>query len=65
LLINPHLLIRWAGVDVLNGRIARTISNQTRWSSCPTLRVEYARLRRYVEAVLRKNPRIRAAIRPK
>jgi hypothetical protein len=65
LLINPHQLIRWAGVDVLNGRIARTISNQTRWSSCPALRDEYARLRRYVEAVLRKNPRIRAAICPK
>lgn len=59
LVLNPELLITWAGVDVLRGRIERTVSNRTNWNSCPALRGEYKRLRKYVEAVLRKNAQLR------
>jgi hypothetical protein len=62
LILNPESLVTWAGVDVLNGRIARTISNQNRWNTCPMLRSEYKRLRKYIGVVLRKNSRLRSVL---
>lgn len=62
LVTNPQLFITWAGVDVLTGRIARTVFNQTQWKRCPALRGEYKRLRRYVEFVLRKRRQLRSVL---
>lgn len=59
LLFNPTVFMTWAGVDVLRGKIARTISGQTRWNPCPAVRGEYIRLRKYVQCVARKNPALR------
>ena len=63
LVANPKVLIAWAGVDVLNGRIARTVSGETRWHPCPALRGEYSRLRRYVQVVVRKKPYLRSMLK--
>jgi hypothetical protein len=62
LILNPEVLVTWAGVDVLRGRIARTISNQTQWNPCPMLRGEYKRLRKYVAVVLRKDSQLRSVL---
>ena len=55
ILLNPKVLREWAGVDVLRGRIHRLIDGCEIWESCPELKPEYRNLRRYVEAVKRKN----------
>jgi hypothetical protein len=59
LLLHPRLLMTWAGVDVLSGRIARQISGKTLWRRCPAVRGEYQRLRKYLDVVIRKKPQLR------
>ena len=51
LLFNPRILKNWAGVDVVNSRIHRVVEDRKIWEGCPDTKVEYERLRRYVEAV--------------
>jgi hypothetical protein len=48
LLYNPKILETWAGVDVLNGRILRTIEDQKVWEDSPETIYHYKRLRRDV-----------------
>jgi len=54
---SPKILKEWAGVDVLSGRIQRTIDDHEVWEYCPELKFEYLNLRKYVEAV-KKNDKI-------
>jgi hypothetical protein len=62
LIDNPRLLMTWAGVDVLGGRIARTGYGRTHWHSCPAVRGEYTRLKKYVDSLKRKNPKLREVV---
>ncbi len=48
LLYHPELLETWAGVDVLRGRIKRTIDGVDVWEDSPETAVEYRKLRRTV-----------------
>ena len=50
-LFNPKILKEWAKVDVLEGRIHRTINGREVWEDCPELKSEYRRLRSYVNIV--------------
>lgn len=52
LLLNPHILKDWAGVDVLNGKIHRVVEGQEIWEDCPEVKSKYKSLIRYVEAVI-------------
>ena len=58
LILNPQYLKARAGVDVLEGWIKRSNRSGTceSWKRCPALVDEYKRLRRYVEAVVKKHP---------
>lgn len=49
--LNPKILKEWAGVDVLEGKIHRVINRYEVWESCPELKSEYRRLRRYIKVV--------------
>ncbi len=51
-LSHPSTLKNWAGVDVLNGKIHRSIEGQEIWEDCPEVKSEYKCLLRYVEAVI-------------
>lgn len=51
-LLNPTILKRWAGVDVVKGTIHRVIDEQEVWEGCPEIIFEYKRLRRYIEVVI-------------
>ena len=53
--LSPKILKEWAGVDVLKGRIQRVINGREVWESCPELKLEYERLRSYIEAVRKDN----------
>ncbi|MBM3242821.1 hypothetical protein FJZ31_41705 [Candidatus Poribacteria bacterium] len=53
--LNPKILKKWAGVDVLEGRIQRVINEREIWESCPELKYEYKRLRSYIEKVKRNS----------
>jgi len=48
LLYHPGILESWAGVDVIRGRIQRTIDGQTLWEDSPETVTEYKCLRREV-----------------
>ncbi len=48
LLYHPDLLECWAGVDVLRGRISRTIHGESVWENSPETVEEYRSLRRRV-----------------
>ncbi len=50
-LFNPRNLKKWAGVNVVDGRIHRIVDGQEIWEVCPEVKSEYNRLRRYVERV--------------
>jgi len=51
-LLSPKILKDRADVDVLDGKIKRTIKNHETWESCPQLRSEYKRVCNYVRAVI-------------
>ena len=51
ILFNPKILKEWAKVDVLEGRIHRTIKGREDWENCPELKSEYRGLCRYVNTV--------------
>ena len=48
LLYRPDLLESWAGVDVLRGRVLRTVSGKKVWEDSPETVNEYCMLRRKV-----------------
>lgn len=48
LLYHPDLLETWAGVDVLRGRIKRTIDGEDVWEESPETAIEYRKLLRAV-----------------
>jgi len=48
LLYHPEILESWAGVDVIRGRIQRTVDGQKIWEDSPETRNEYKILRREV-----------------
>jgi len=48
LLYHPEILENWAGVDVIQGRIQRTIDGQELWEDSPETLEEYRWLRREV-----------------
>jgi hypothetical protein len=57
MLLNPLLLKRWAGVDVLHGKIKRTSDEHggagnpvEYWEDDPYVKTAYRRLKRYVES---------------
>ncbi len=52
ILQKPAILENWAGVDVICGRIHRTIGSREVWEHCPELSREYNRLSKYVDAAL-------------
>jgi hypothetical protein len=59
LLSRPDVLLSWAEIDVLRGRILRLEDGKETWRPCPALRDEYARLRAYADAVRAKDPQLR------
>jgi hypothetical protein len=59
LLIHPSILKDWAGVDVLRGKIHRSVGGTNKWYPCPAVRQEYRRLRAYAESVKARDPEIR------
>lgn len=48
LLYHPEVLESWAGVDVIRGKIRRSIDGQEIWEDSPETREEYRKLRREV-----------------
>ena len=48
LLYHPEFLETWAGVDVMRGRIKRTIDGVEVWEDSPETVIEYRKLRRAV-----------------
>jgi hypothetical protein len=48
LIYHPDILERWAGVDVVMGRIKRVIDGQVVWEDSPETVAEYKNLRREV-----------------
>lgn len=52
ILLHPDFLIKWAGVDVVTGRIKRFVDGRNVWENCSDLKNEYHRLRCYVEKVI-------------
>jgi hypothetical protein len=55
ILFNPEMLKKWAGVDVLNGRIQRLINGHEVWEYCCKLKREYKILCEYVKVVRKKD----------
>ncbi len=51
IIFNPEYLLRFAGVDVNNGRIKRYINQEEVWEECPELINEYYRLYCYVKGI--------------
>jgi hypothetical protein len=48
LVFHPELLEQWAAVDVIGGRIKRTVNGDEVWEDCPEVIGEYRVLRREV-----------------
>jgi hypothetical protein len=48
LLLRPHLLELWAGVDVVRGRVCRFVDGKTIWEDSPEIVEKYRALRRKV-----------------
>lgn len=50
--LDPELLRRWAGVDMLQGKIHRSLEDGTEtWDDAPDLVYEYQRLAAYIRAI--------------
>jgi hypothetical protein len=62
LVVHPEYLLSWAGVDVVRGRIHRRLNGVDVWENAPDVIRDYARLRRYVDAVLSNNPSLRDVV---
>ena len=62
LLLNPDFLMKWAGLDIVEGGIQRVVDGREMWESCPELKYEYGRLRAYAEAVRRKDLLLREVL---
>jgi len=52
ILLHPDFLKKWAGVDVIKGKIKRLIDQKETWEECPELIDEYHRLCCYVKKVI-------------
>ncbi|MGH8016207.1 MAG: hypothetical protein ACREBV_08455 [Candidatus Zixiibacteriota bacterium] len=62
LLFNPEILKKWAGVDVIFGRIKRQSENQEIWDCVPEIKTEYRRLCRYLRKVVRRDTALQAIL---
>ena len=51
IVFHPDFLLKWADVDVINGKIKRVIDQKVIWEECPKLINEYHRLYCYVKKI--------------
>lgn len=62
LVLSPHVLKAWAGVDVTTGKIQRVIDGVEVWEDEPDLIPAYAALRNRVLFLVRRDRRLREAL---
>jgi hypothetical protein len=62
LVLNPDLLKSWAGVDVISGRVCRTMDGVSIWQEEPTLMGAYAALLNRANFLLRRKTALRETL---